>query len=82
MAELTQEMRWAMRDAGVDKGLSADLDEMRQREEEFRAAVEEFRRKRTLSDRQREYHAAMAGKYRLVARLPWLPVEPDPPEPQ
>ena len=28
------------------------------------------------------YHAAMAAKYRHTARFPWLPVEPDPPEPE
>jgi hypothetical protein len=28
------------------------------------------------------YHAAMAAKYRHAARYPWLPVEPDPPEPE
>ena len=29
-----------------------------------------------------EYHADMARKYRHAARYPWLPVEPDPPEPK
>jgi hypothetical protein len=28
-----------------------------------------------------EYHSAMARKYRRAARYPWLPVEPDPSEP-
>jgi hypothetical protein len=28
------------------------------------------------------YHAAMARKYRHAACYPWLPVEPDPPEPE
>ena len=28
------------------------------------------------------YHAAIARKYRHVARYPWLPIEPDPPEPE
>ena len=28
-----------------------------------------------------EYDAAMARKYRRAARYPWLPVEPDPPDP-
>lgn len=28
-----------------------------------------------------EYHAAMKAKYARLARHPWLPVEPDPPEP-
>ena len=56
--------------------------------EEGRRAVGEFRRQMgvlrrqvALWHRKREYHAAMARKYRYVARFPWLPVEPDPPEP-
>jgi hypothetical protein len=28
-----------------------------------------------------DHHAAMAEKYRQAARQPWLPVAPDPPEP-
>jgi hypothetical protein len=28
------------------------------------------------------WHEAMARKYRHAARYPWLPVEPDPPEPE
>jgi hypothetical protein len=28
------------------------------------------------------YHAALRRKYERAARYPWLPVEPDPPEPQ
>ena len=28
-----------------------------------------------------EYNAARVRKYRRAARYPWLPVEPDPPEP-
>ena len=28
------------------------------------------------------YHAAMAAKYQHAVRYPWLPVEPDPPEPE
>ena len=28
------------------------------------------------------YHARMVAKYRHAARYPWLPVGPDPPEPQ
>ena len=28
-----------------------------------------------------DHHAAMAHKYEHAARYPWLPVEPDPPEP-
>jgi hypothetical protein len=30
---------------------------------------------------QAAYHRAMAEKYRGAAERPWLPVEPDPPEP-
>jgi hypothetical protein len=50
--------------------------------EEGRRAMAELRRTAALWHRQREYHAAMVRKYRYVARFPWLPVEPDPPEPQ
>jgi hypothetical protein len=32
--------------------------------------------------RAREYHSRMAENYRHAARYPWLPVEPDPPEPK
>lgn len=28
------------------------------------------------------HYATMANKYRYAAQYPWLPVEPDPPEPQ
>ena len=28
------------------------------------------------------HHEAMAAKYEHAARYPWLPVEPDPPEPK
>ncbi len=28
------------------------------------------------------FHAAMAHEYQRAARYPWLPVEPDPPEPE
>jgi hypothetical protein len=28
------------------------------------------------------WHAALAEKYRHAALYPWLPVEPDPPEPK
>jgi hypothetical protein len=49
--------------------------------EEMRARFDEYRRLSALLLRKMEYHAAMARKYRHVARFPWLPVEPDPPEP-
>jgi hypothetical protein len=29
-----------------------------------------------------DHNAAMAAKYRRAARYPWLPVAPDPPEPE
>ena len=29
-----------------------------------------------------DHHAALVRKYRRAARYPWLPVEPDPPEPR
>ncbi len=33
------------------------------------------------AERVFEWHAALARKYRHAARYPWLPFEPDPPEP-
>jgi hypothetical protein len=32
--------------------------------------------------RRADYHAALRRKYERAARYPWLPVEPDPPEPK
>ena len=29
-----------------------------------------------------DHHASLARKYERAARYPWLPVEPDPPEPE
>jgi hypothetical protein len=29
-----------------------------------------------------EYHEALAGKYKTAAERPWMPVEPDAPEPE
>jgi hypothetical protein len=37
--------------------------------------------RRTL-DREVDRQVALASKYRYAARYPWLPVEPDPPEPE
>jgi hypothetical protein len=31
--------------------------------------------------RRADYLTALASKYQHAARFPWLPVEPDPPEP-
>jgi hypothetical protein len=40
-------------------------------------------RERAAADAQRgAHHAALARKYRYAASHPWLPVEPDPPEPE
>jgi hypothetical protein len=49
--------------------------------EDLRASLDEYRRVASLLHRKMEYHAAMARKFRYVVRFPWLPVEPDPPEP-
>jgi hypothetical protein len=54
-----------------DAGLHEDL-----------RALDELERILAPWHRQVEYHAAMVRKYRGVARYPWLPVEPDPPEPR
>src|SRR5262249_21597887 len=42
----------------------------------------ELRHLLEIQPRRIAYHEAMARKYRDAARHPWLPVEPDPPEPQ
>jgi hypothetical protein len=64
---LIEEQRRITGDAGLD--------------EDLRAALDEYKRIVAPLHRQVEYHAAMIRKYRGVARFPWLPVEPDPPEP-
>jgi hypothetical protein len=33
-------------------------------------------------NRREAYHAALTAKYERAARYPWLPVAPDPPEPE
>jgi hypothetical protein len=36
----------------------------------------------TIEAKIRDRHARLKGKYRHLARHPWLPVAPDPPEPE
>lgn len=50
--------------------------------EDTRLRLESFRQSLALARRRTAYHAAMARKYRRAARYPWLPVAPDPPEPE
>jgi hypothetical protein len=40
------------------------------------------RRRPDLWSRLVDHHVAMTSKYRRATRYPWLPVEPDPPEPE
>ena len=49
--------------------------------EDMKAAMDEYLRQVALLHGKLKYHVAMARKYRRVARFPWLPVEPDPPDP-
>jgi hypothetical protein len=55
--------------------------------EEYRAAVaarpasRDWSRSEAHQRALAQYHDSQASKYRLAARSPWLPVEPDPPEP-
>ena len=37
--------------------------------------------RRSLAEKK-AYHESLAGKYEQAARHPWLPVAPDPPEPE
>ena len=39
-------------------------------------------RRTTINPRKAEHHAGLARKYEWAARHPWLPVLPDPPEPE
>ena len=56
-------------------------------DEHLRATVEPQKRSAS-EDRKAHllgviaFHEAMARKYEHAARYPWLPVEPDPPEPE
>ena len=48
-------------------------------------AIEEIMRLHRVYDRmmdRADHHASLARKYERAARYPWLPVEPDPPEPE
>jgi hypothetical protein len=72
--DLIEEQRRITGDAGLSE-------EMRRAHADMTASVDEYRRIMAAFHRKMEYHAAMARKYRHVARFPGLPVEPDPPEP-
>ncbi len=54
----------------------------------YHSAFEGYRRNVAQHDhdpvlaRMIDHNAMMARKYREAARYPWLPVEPDPPEPE
>lgn len=43
-------------------------------------SVQFFGDRRAIADRV-GYHGRLKAKYEAAARFPWLPVEPDPPEP-
>lgn len=46
------------------------------------AEKEEERQRMARLLRVIDYHSQLARKYERAARYPWLPVEPDPPEPE
>ncbi len=37
---------------------------------------------RDVADRRAHYHSVLKQKYVRLARYPWLPVQPEPPEPK
>ena len=45
------------------------------------AEIQLIKRHNEWNERFKEHHRRLALKYRRAARFPWLPVEPDPPEP-
>jgi hypothetical protein len=44
--------------------------------------LDRWERVRSMVSRNLAYNTALAAKYRRAARYPWLPVEPDSPEPE
>jgi hypothetical protein len=55
---------------------------VRFRLEHFKVQLDRSREDLVRLPKKIAYHAAMAHKYEHAARYPWLPVEPDPPEPE
>jgi hypothetical protein len=47
-----------------------------------RADARRYRAIASAATKAARYHAALVAKYRRAARFPWLPVDPDPPEPE
>ncbi len=70
---------------GAIRGVAADLVHHRHRWDLGGARFEEtnelFDEMFASEQRRADYHGAMRRKYERAARYPWLPVEPDPPEP-
>jgi hypothetical protein len=52
-----------------------------EREERAGSRCDDLRRHLDQISQGVEYYSALARKYRRAAHYPWLPVEPDPPEP-
>ncbi len=48
----------------------------------MRAMSESTQRRAKKRETRAAYHAALSAKYERAARYPWLPVAPDPPEPE
>lgn len=48
----------------------------------FDRISEHYWKYRIVSDAKHKWHSMLAKKYEHAARYPWLPVAPDPPEPE
>ena len=59
-----------------------DREPVRSRLEDLKVRLDESRRNLARWTNRIAYYAGMAHKYQHAARYPWLPVEPDPPEPE
>ncbi len=59
-----------------------DREPARSRLETLKVRLDQSRRNLPRWTNTIAYYVAMSHKYRHAARYPWLPVEPDPPEPR
>ena len=76
-----QKHEWSSKESEW-RSIAKDLE---QKGKDFRSAVEIAEIYATIAEnptRLAEYHARMKEKYEAARRRPWLPVEPDPPEPK
>ncbi len=80
--EMIESIRLAERVAKQAEDRQQSRDDSQSEAECLKAGVAERRRIAAHVARLIAYNATLARKYELAAAYPWLPVEPDPPEPR